>query len=147
VDPYLQSRVRGPAIALGFTGVLGIGAQVGFALGHLGQLGVGVFEASQRTSAPSELLSLTVHGGLGVGFAALCGAVGLGLCVVAFRMARMEGWAVAVAASVAAMLPCLSPLCIFGLPAGVWALLVLYDPEVREAFAAEADARVWRDPA
>jgi hypothetical protein len=108
---------------------------------------VGVFEASQRTSAPSELLSLTVHGGLGVGFAALCGAVGLGLCVVAFRMARMEGWAVAVAASVAAMLPCLSPLCIFGLPAGVWALLVLYDPEVREAFAAEADARVWRDPA
>ena len=147
MDAYLQSRVRGPAIALGFTGVLGIGAQVGIALGHAGQIGLGAFEAVQRTSAAGDVVGVAIQGGLGVAFAFLCGAVGVGLCFTSLRMARMEGWALAVAASVAAMLPCLSPLCVFGLPAGAWALLVLYDPDVREAFAARADASVWPESA
>lgn len=145
MDAYLQSRVRGPAIALGFTGVLGIGAQLAIALGHTGKMGLGALEAVQRTSATGDVVSVALQGGLGLAFAVLCGAVGVGLCFASLRMVRMESWPLAVAASVAAMLPCLSPLCVFGLPAGVWSLLVLYDPNVREAFAAEADARAWPD--
>lgn len=145
MDAYLQSRVRGPAIALGFTGVLGIGAQLLLALGHAGKIGLGAFAAVRQTRAAADVLGVAVEGGLGLAFALLCGLVGVGLCVTAVRMARMEGWSVAVGASVAAMLPCLSPLCIFGLPAGIWSLLVLTDPRIKEAFAAAADARVWPD--
>jgi hypothetical protein len=42
---------------------------------------------------------------------------------------------VAVIASVAAMLPCtVSCCCILGLPVGIWSLVVLMKPEVKQAF-------------
>jgi hypothetical protein len=33
-----------------------------------------------------------------------------------------------------ALIPCLGPCYILGIPAGIWALVVLARPEVREAF-------------
>jgi hypothetical protein len=35
---------------------------------------------------------------------------------------------------VVAMVPCLSPCCILGLPLGIWALIVLMKPEVKSSF-------------
>jgi hypothetical protein len=37
-------------------------------------------------------------------------------------------------ASVIAMIPCISPCCIVGLPIGIWAMVVLSKPEVKSAF-------------
>ncbi len=34
----------------------------------------------------------------------------------------------------AAMIPCVSPCCLLGLPLGIWALIVLVKPEVKAAF-------------
>jgi len=39
-----------------------------------------------------------------------------------------------VAASIIAMIPCVSPCCCLGLPFGIWALVVLARPAVKSAF-------------
>jgi hypothetical protein len=40
----------------------------------------------------------------------------------------------ALTAGIVAMLPCISPCCVFGLPAGIWALVILNKPEVKSQF-------------
>lgn len=37
-------------------------------------------------------------------------------------------------AAILAMIPCVSPCCLLGLPLGIWALIVLLKPEVKAAF-------------
>jgi len=39
-----------------------------------------------------------------------------------------------VVASILAMVPCISPCCLLGIPIGIWALVVLMKPEVQQAF-------------
>ena len=39
-------------------------------------------------------------------------------------------------ATIIAMVPCISPCCLVGLPIGIWALVVLMKPEVKAAFRA-----------
>ena len=46
----------------------------------------------------------------------------------------------ALVSAVLALLPCLSPCCVLGLPFGIWALVTLNKPEVKEAFAANRPA-------
>lgn len=38
------------------------------------------------------------------------------------------------AVSILSMVPCVSPCCLLGLPVGIWALVVLNTPEVKQAF-------------
>ena len=52
----------------------------------------------------------------------------------AVRMKGLQGYGLAVAASVLALLPCLSPCCILSMPFGIWALIVLMRPEVKSQF-------------
>ena len=42
-------------------------------------------------------------------------------------------------AAVVALLPCVSPCCLVGLPIGIWALTTMNKPEVKDAFRAMAD--------
>ncbi len=50
------------------------------------------------------------------------------------KMKKLESYGLAMAASIIAMIPCLSPCCLIGLPIGIWALVVLSKPEVKSAF-------------
>lgn len=61
--------------------------------------------------------------------------MGMGVLIIAgsIQMLRRRGYGLAMTASVVAMLPC-SPSCILGLPFGIWSLVVLNRPEVRDAF-------------
>jgi ABC-type proline/glycine betaine transport system permease subunit len=52
----------------------------------------------------------------------------------ALKMKELRQWELSLAASIVAMIPCISPCCILGLPIGIWALVVLLRPEVKEAF-------------
>jgi hypothetical protein len=52
----------------------------------------------------------------------------------ALKMKELNQWGLAMAASILAMIPCISPCCIIGLPIGIWCLVVLTKPEVRAAF-------------
>jgi hypothetical protein len=49
-------------------------------------------------------------------------------------MKKLESYGLAMAASIIAMIPCVSPCCLLGLPIGIWALVVLMKPEVKSAF-------------
>jgi Flp pilus assembly protein protease CpaA len=50
------------------------------------------------------------------------------------KMKELEQWEICVAASILAMIPCISPCCIIGLPVGIWSLVVLLKPEIKSTF-------------
>ena len=52
----------------------------------------------------------------------------------ALKMKNLQQYGLAMAASIVAMLPCISLGCCVGLPAGIWSLVVLSKPEVKSAF-------------
>ena len=51
----------------------------------------------------------------------------------AIKLMRLQSYGLAMAACIVAMLPC-QCCCLFGLPFGIWALVVLSKPEVKSAF-------------
>lgn len=61
---------------------------------------------------------------------------GLGIAAVvaigAVKMLQQRSWTLSMAAAILMTVPCLGPCCPFGIPIGVWALVVLLKPEVRE---------------
>jgi len=50
------------------------------------------------------------------------------------RMQRLQSRGLAMAAAIIAIVPCVSPCCLVGIPLGIWALVVLAKPEVRSQF-------------
>jgi len=50
-----------------------------------------------------------------------------------FQMLRKRSWVLALTAAILMMVPCLGPCCPIGIPVGVWALVILLKPEVRQA--------------
>ena len=64
----------------------------------------------------------------------------VGILIAAFliyastKMREPSQWGLCIAASVLAMIPCISPCCIIGLPIGIWCLVVLTKPEIKAAF-------------
>jgi hypothetical protein len=50
-----------------------------------------------------------------------------------FKMMKLQNYNLAMAAAVLALIPC-SVCCLIGLPAGIWALIILMKPEVKAAF-------------
>jgi hypothetical protein len=63
-------------------------------------------------------------------------AVGVILILGGLQMMRLRSYGWAVSASVLAVLP-LSAGFMIGIPMGIWALIMLYRPDVQEAFAAK----------
>jgi hypothetical protein len=127
-DP--RAAVSGPAIFLLVVGGIGVAWQLLMLV--LNILGTGLN---------------VMGGGRGSGFAMMQGGVGIvfniiGLCVGgliifgALKMKNLQSYGLAMTASVIAMIPCVSPCCLIGLPAGIWALIVLLKPEVKAAFSA-----------
>lgn len=57
------------------------------------------------------------------------------------RMLRAKGRPLAIAASVLAVVPCVSPFLWLGIPLGIWSLALLCDAEVKQAFFAERQKR------
>lgn len=53
----------------------------------------------------------------------------------ALQMKDLKNHAMAMVAAIISMIPCVSPCCLVGLPAGIWALVTLNKPEVKAAFA------------
>jgi hypothetical protein len=121
--------VSGPATALIVTGWISLAlGLVGlcFNLVQLGAVGAG---ARNYQDAEAAL----VFGPIGI----LLRFVGLTLSILiivgANKMKRLESYGMAMAASVIAMLPC-HGCCILGLPFGIWSVVVLSKPEVKDAF-------------
>lgn len=123
-------QISGPATGLLITGILGALLSVtGFIVNIIGT-GISSMVVDYIPDRYEELIEGTV--GIGISF--------VGILVAAFviyaslKMKELTQWELSVAASVLAMIPCISPCCIVGLPIGIWCLVVLLRPEVRAAF-------------
>ena len=125
-----RSQVSGPATGLLVTGIIG-GVIMLISL-ISGLLGAG-WMTMMEDDIPERLemmfeASFRTAGSL------------VGLLIAAFlvyawsKMKEMESWGLCIAASILAIVPCLSPCCLVGLPIGIWCLVVLNRPEVKAAF-------------
>lgn len=134
VDAYIESRLSGPAY--GLIGVGGIGIAVQFITLSMQVLNFGMGAAAVANGGGGEEAIITLLSGtVGVAMSGLAIVLGGLIIFAGFRMKDARSWNLAVGASVVAMLPCLSPCCILGIPAGIWALMVLMDDAVKEEFA------------
>ncbi len=121
-------QINGPAIGLMVVAILGFVLQaISLVLNLVGTS----FLATQQANQPwANMFS----GAVGV----VSGIVGLlvsGLIYYgAMKMKKLESYGLAMTASIVAMIPCISPCCLIGLPIGIWALVVLSKPEVKSAF-------------
>lgn len=95
--------------------------------------------ATLPTPLPAEQLSYLKEAkarGVGVGDYIRAGVslLAYGLVMVgAVSMLRLERWGLALTAGILVMLPC-TCCCCLGIPAGIWAAIVLNRPDVRGAF-------------
>lgn len=127
-------RVKGPAIALKVTAIVGL---VLVALGLIWNIMVlsGVQIGMQQINDPQmqKLLS-SLGGGLGIVQDIIVAAMSIIVLIGAAKMQTLRNYQFALTAAIVAMLPCISPCCVFGLPFGIWALVVLNKPEVKSQF-------------
>lgn len=125
------SAVKGPAIALIIVGSLGIAYYL-FS-GFLVLLGGG--HTAMPGNMPPELENFVrasrgpMAGAFNILFAAIYGFLVFG----ALKMMKLQGHTLAIITCIVAMLPC-GCCCIFGLPFGIWGLVVLNKPDVKSQF-------------
>jgi len=128
-------QVKGPAIGLMVTAVLGlILVAVGLVINVL--MLSGIQTGLQQINDPQiqKLLS-SMGGGLGIVQDLISAVAGVVVLMGASKMRKLQNHQFALTASIVAMLPCISPCCIFGLPAGIWALVILNKLEVKSHFS------------
>lgn len=131
--PQPSREVQAPAIALIVVssialviGSLSLIADVFFLLsGFVDQL-----EANNRGPI-SEHVQIAVRMGWGILLIVASAFVLYG----AIKMKNLRDYGIARAAAIVAMIPMLGPCCILGIPFGIWALVVLLKPEVRQSFS------------
>jgi predicted Zn finger-like uncharacterized protein len=126
-----EAAVAGPAVALMVLGGLDL---VLIAVNVLLRLfGVGMMAAGGAggRGADSDMMANMVGGIIG-------SVIGLAFAVVillgAVKMKKLESYGLCMTACILAMLPC-GNCCLLGLPFGIWGLVVLNKPEVKEAFS------------
>ena len=122
-------QVNGPAIGLMVTAILGFVLQsVALGINLLG-ISFGAMQSGQN-EAWLNMFSGTIGIVSGIVAIAIAGLILYG----ALRMKKLEGYGWAIAASILALVPCVSPCCLVGAPVGIWALVILAKPEVKSAF-------------
>lgn len=126
-DEILQ-RVNGPGISLMVTAIIGMLLQLLGMLSNLLGVGLGAAEGGE------DQLAVMMSGGVGVVANIIGIIIGVIVLIGAMKMRKLESYGLAMTASILAMIPCVSPCCILGLPFGIWAVVVLAKPEVKEAF-------------
>jgi hypothetical protein len=137
---HARAQVKAPAI------LMMVLAGLSLLLGLLSLLGSGFTDPDQLRgileSQPDmpDWLRQMAERQASVGASVLAQLPSLVLGALAFvgglRMLALRNWVLAVAGSVALMIPCVggSCCCLFGIPVGAWALYVLTRPEVKGAF-------------
>jgi hypothetical protein len=130
------SAVKGPAISLLVTGVLAIlcgflGGVYFLALpSALQQMNPQLQQMNPQLGAPPPA---SVFVGYAIG--SIVGGLIWGSLVIAgaICMLRLRLYAMGMTGAIVGMVPC-SSCCVLGLPMGIWALVVLNRPEVKDAF-------------
>jgi hypothetical protein len=131
----MQDRVKGPAISLIILGSITL-AFVLFSI-----LGKGLMlEFGRHMLPPDRFANLEQQMMATGGAITLLGHVltvcGSGFLIFAgLQMMKLQSHTMVFVASILAMIPCFtSCCCVFGIPIGIWSLLVITKPDVKAAF-------------
>lgn len=87
-------------------------------------------DMEQPGAAEGAVIGNVIGGGLDIIGAIL-------QCVVIFgaiQMRQLRSRSLAMGAAIISCIPCLSACCVLGIPFGIWALVALNDPMVKQAF-------------
>lgn len=123
------AKVSAPAIALMALGGMGLGfAMLGIVINVL--LG-GIAAANGDEQAAIGML---VQGTVGVAQGLVGLAVNGAIVFGAWKMKNLQLYGFSLTSGILAMVPCFSPCCLIGIPFGIWALVVLNEPEVKASF-------------
>ena len=125
-----SQQVSGPSVGLLVTGIIG----VIFSLTSMIAIGIGTSISSYWMDEIPDRYAELYEGAVALGSAAVGLLVAVFIIYVALKMKNLEQWGLAVAASILAMIPCISPCCIVGLPIGIWCVVILSRPDVKAAF-------------
>ena len=125
---YALQRVSAPGVCLIVIAVLSLVMGVLNILANILQIGIAA------VGDMKEVMPVMFMGPVVI----FSGAIGIIVAIVvligAIKMRRLETYWLAMTASILALIPCIAPCCIFGLPFGIWALVVLSDPIVKMSF-------------
>jgi prolipoprotein diacylglyceryltransferase len=126
--------VSGPAVGLIVTAILGFVVQASSIAFRSFSTATNPFINGNAPPGfnPEALRFFT--GPMSIVFGLIGVAVGVVILIGALKMKKLESREWAMTSSILAMIPCISPCCIVGLPIGIWALVVLSKPELKNAF-------------
>jgi hypothetical protein len=125
------AAVSGPATALQVTGGIALALSVlSLSCNLIGAAG-GFAQPGGRNQ--NQNVNVMVNAASGVMGAVFGIAYAILILIGAGKMKRLESFGFAMASSIIAMVPC-TVCCILGLPFGIWSLVVLNKPEVRDSF-------------
>lgn len=124
----MSEQVKGPAIGLMVVAGLGVVMQILSILMNV--LGTGMGAMAGGDEGMMQMFS----GVAGIVFSIIGIVVGLVIFFGALKMMKLQSYGFSMATAIVAMIPCISPCCLLGLPIGIWALVVLMKPEVKAAF-------------
>ena len=128
---YALGRVAGPAIVLIVTGALGVVGNLLALLLDVVQFGLIQGGRGNIQADPAAAMAL---GSVGVVRAIIALMAALLVIAGAVKMKNLQSYGLAMTAAITAMIPCVGPCCLLGLPFGIWALVVLNDANVKAAF-------------
>jgi GYF domain 2 len=128
--------VKGPAIALKVTAILGlVMVALGLVMNMMSLTGHPLtFGMHQLGDPRMQKMFNQIGGSFGIVQSLIGGGIGVVILMGASKMQSLTSYQFAFTASILAMLPCLSPCCILGFPFGIWALVVLNKPGIKTQF-------------
>lgn len=125
-----SQQVSGPAIGLLVTGIIG----AVFSVAALISISIGTGLGTLWDYDFAEKYVNLYQGAAGMGSSLVGILVAAFIIYAALKMKDLTQYGLAMAASILAMIPCISPCCLVGLPIGIWSLVILTKPEVKAAF-------------
>ena len=134
---FLEKKVKLPAIFLIITAGLGILLNlINLVTGLLGIGSIGSMENLQGTQGGGmeQLIAPFMAGTMTIVFSVIGIIIGIVIIFSSMSMIKMEKWGFCMTGAILAMIPCISPCCILGIPFGIWAIVALSNADVKAAF-------------
>jgi hypothetical protein len=128
VNPAAADQVNGPAIGLMIVAIIGFLWQIANLVWRM------FFSAVTAAQSNQPELVTMLSGTLGLVGSILGILSSILVLFGALKMKKLESHGLAMAVSIIAMIPCVSPCCLIGIPIGIWSLVMLSKPEVKSAF-------------
>jgi hypothetical protein len=125
-----MQEVSAPAIGLIVTGILG--GVVALSSPFLNRFFIEIIH--QSGNAEMNRMFQNISTGSGILSALIAGALSVLILVGGLRMRQLQSLGLVRVAAVLALIPCISPCCLVGLPIGIWVLVVLNKPMIQSQF-------------